>query len=285
MGFVKRKGSNAGKVTVAHFEEVKEVFLADISAEVLMNDINPELIFNWDQTAIHYVSTGQWTMHQSGEKIVPIAHSDDKRQITAVLAVTMMGKYFPPQLIYQGKTNRCHPVMIFPQEWDICHTESHWSTEESMKRYISNIILPFVAKLREDLQLNSDSPALALFDCFSGQTTPDILAMLNKNNIRVVQIPSRCTDKLQPIDISLNKPLKDTLRCAFRTWYAKKVEDQLSSGITIDQVLIDMLSSLVKNQSANWLISAWSELTNRPDVAVNGFKKAGIYDAVNQVQL
>ena len=158
MGFVKRKGSNAGKVTVAHLGEMKEVFLADISAEVLMNGINPEMVFNWDQTAIHYVSTGQWTMHQSGEKIVAIAHSEDKRQITAVLSVTMMGKYFLLQLIYQGKKNRCHPVMTFLQEWDTCHSESHWSTEESMKWY--------------------------WFDCFRGQTTPDILAMFSKNNIR-----------------------------------------------------------------------------------------------------
>lgn len=91
MGYVKRKRSNTGKVTVAHFEEIKEVFLANISAEVLMQEVPPELIFNWDQTAINYVSMGQWTMNHSGGKIVPIAHSDDKRQITAVLAVTMTG--------------------------------------------------------------------------------------------------------------------------------------------------------------------------------------------------
>ena len=44
MGYVKRKGSNAGKITVAHFQEVKEVFLADIQADVLMNDIPPNLL-------------------------------------------------------------------------------------------------------------------------------------------------------------------------------------------------------------------------------------------------
>ena len=43
---------NAGKVTVAHFEEVQEEFLADIKAEVLMNDVPPSLIFNWDLTSI-----------------------------------------------------------------------------------------------------------------------------------------------------------------------------------------------------------------------------------------
>ena len=43
---------NAGKVTVAHFEEVQEEFLADIKSEVLMNDVPPSLIFNWDLTSI-----------------------------------------------------------------------------------------------------------------------------------------------------------------------------------------------------------------------------------------
>ena len=56
MGYVKRKGSNAGKITMSRFEEVKEEFLADVKAEVLMNGIPPQLVFNWDQTAIHYMS-------------------------------------------------------------------------------------------------------------------------------------------------------------------------------------------------------------------------------------
>ena len=45
MGYVKRKCSNAGKMSVARFEELKEEFLADVKAEVLMNDIPKELIF------------------------------------------------------------------------------------------------------------------------------------------------------------------------------------------------------------------------------------------------
>ena len=57
--YVKRKGSNAGKVTIGHFEEVKQIFLADITAVAFMNDIPPQLILNWDQTAIQYVPTGQ----------------------------------------------------------------------------------------------------------------------------------------------------------------------------------------------------------------------------------
>ena len=58
--------------------------MADIAAEVIMNDIPDQLIINWDQTGLSVVPTGQWTMHHVGEKIIPIANVDDKRQITAV---------------------------------------------------------------------------------------------------------------------------------------------------------------------------------------------------------
>ena len=68
---------NAGKVTVAHFEEVQEEFLADIKAEVLMNDVPPSLIFNWDLTSIKFVPSGEWTMHCAKDRIIPITSSDD----------------------------------------------------------------------------------------------------------------------------------------------------------------------------------------------------------------
>ena len=62
------------------------------------------------------IPTGEWTMHQAKDKVVPISHSDDKRQITGVFAVTATGKYLPPQLIYKGKTNHCHPKLTPPPE-------------------------------------------------------------------------------------------------------------------------------------------------------------------------
>ena len=87
-------------------------------------------------------------MNKAGEKIIPIAHLDDKQQITAVLAITMNGTYMylAPQLIYQGKTERCHPRLdgsSLPDEWDIWHLANHWSNEETMKRYITKVIVPY----------------------------------------------------------------------------------------------------------------------------------------------
>ena len=137
MGYVKRKCSNAGKVTYAHFEELKKDFLVDVKAELLMNDIPRDLVFNWDQTAIQLVPTGEWTMNRAKEKVVAIKNSDDKHQITAVMAATITGEFFPVQLLFQGKTQRCHPKVKPPEGWDLWHSENHWSNEETIKWHIS----------------------------------------------------------------------------------------------------------------------------------------------------
>jgi hypothetical protein len=164
MGFVKQKASNAGKITFHQFKEVKEEYLADITAEVLLNEIPPDLIINWDQTPLNYVPTGDWTMNLAGEKVIPVAGTSNKRQITAVLAVTLSGEYLAPQIIYQGTTNRCHPTVEFPAEWDIWRTPNHWSNESTMERYLNKVIIPYISKKESALKLPANHRALVISD-------------------------------------------------------------------------------------------------------------------------
>ena len=178
MNYVKRKCSNAGKITQSCFAELKDVFLADIKAEVLMNDIPSDLIINWDQTGIQLVPTGDWTFNRAGEKIIPIRNFDDKRQITAVIAATMTGEYLPIQLIYKATTDRCHPKANFPSDWDIFHSLNHWLNENTMKRYFERVLLPYAEKKRQMLKLEKCHPSLAIIDSFRGQTTPEFLSLL-----------------------------------------------------------------------------------------------------------
>ncbi|CAC5367169.1 unnamed protein product [Mytilus coruscus] len=81
--------------------------------------------------------------------------TDDKRQITLLLATSMNGSLLPPQLIYQGKTDRSFPKGVdFPDNWDVTSTESHWSNEDTMIRFVDKVILPYVEGVIEDLPLS-----------------------------------------------------------------------------------------------------------------------------------
>jgi len=140
-----------------------------------------------------------------------------------------------------------------------------------MKRYIEKIIIPFVTQKRETLKLEASYSVITIFDGFRGQTTNDIRASLNSHNIIPMQLPLNCTDKLQPLDISINKPMKDHLKAKFQQWYANEVKKQLET-IPVNQVKVDVSLSVVKSPSANWIFSGWQALGQRPDVAINGFK-------------
>ena len=58
----------------------------------------------------------------------------------------------------------------------------------------------------------SDYPALVTFDVFRCQSVEVVHELLEENHIYVVKVPSNCMDKLQPLDLSVNKPTKDHIR-------------------------------------------------------------------------
>ena len=99
-----------------------------------------------------------------------------------------------------------------------------------MKRYIKKIIVPFVTQKRKALKLEASYPAVTIFDGFRGQTTNDIHTLLNTHNIIPMQLPPNCTDKLQTLDVSINKPMKDHLKAKFQQWYANEVRKQLETS-------------------------------------------------------
>lgn len=171
MNFVKRKATTAkSKQTESDFEAVKKTFLEEVVTTVTMEEIPPELILNWDQTGIKIVPSSTWTMDQRGSRRVEMTGLDDKRQITAVFCGTLTGDFLPVQLIYKGKTSRCHPKFKFPSGWHVTHSPKHWSNEETMIQYIELIILPYLRAMRK----TEDAPALVIMDNFKGQITEKI---------------------------------------------------------------------------------------------------------------
>ena len=115
MNYVQRKGTTAkSKYSEVNFAEKKKEFLEELRATVEMEEIPPELILNWDQTGIKLVPSTSWTMEEQGARRVELVGLNDKGQITVVFCGNILGAFLPIQVIYQGKTERCHPHFNFP---------------------------------------------------------------------------------------------------------------------------------------------------------------------------
>src|SRR5688572_5921057 len=103
-----------------------------------------------------------------GSKQVEVAHVEDKRQITAVVASNAVGELLPLQLVFTGKTDGVIPALPSSVEasctangMHFTHTHNHWSSLETMMEYMKSVVDPFVKKQ------NKGQHAVLIFDCWS----------------------------------------------------------------------------------------------------------------------
>ena len=108
---------------------------------------------------------------------------------------------------------------------------------------------------------------------------PAVQTLLEENHIFRVLVPNNCTDLLQPLDLSVNKPFKDKLRRGLE-WYTQEVAKQLQDGKQPDEIHIDTRMSVVKELSCMWIMSGYDHMRSSPEIIRNGFKKAGIISAI-----
>ena len=85
--------------------------------------------------------------------------------------------------------------------------------------------------------------------------------LLDSNNIDIVMIPPNCTDRLQPLDVSVNKSVKEFLRQKFHSWYAESVSTQLNG--TKAKEPIDLRLSIVKPLGAKWLVDLYDYMKTK----------------------
>ena len=94
-------------------EEVKFVYLHDIVAIAEEHNVPSSLILNLDEKFLKYIPVGRQSLAKKGSKLVSIAGSTYKRNITATFIITLSGNFLPMQLIYAGKTTQSLPRFKF----------------------------------------------------------------------------------------------------------------------------------------------------------------------------
>ena len=141
---------------------------------------------------------------------------------------------------------------------------------------MEKILFPYIERKRQEIKVDPDYPALVLFDRFRGQCTEKIFSMLEANHVLVVVVSANCTDRLQPLDISVNKAAKEFLRGQFQEWYSEQICQQLQGDKENSPQPVDLRLSIAKPLGAKWMISLYDYMKSRPDIIKNGFWHAGI---------
>ena len=120
-------------------------------------------------------------------------------------------------------------------------------------------------------------------DNFKGQVTTAVKGFLDANNIHICLLPPNTTDRLQPLDISVNKCAKDFLKRKFEEWYLNEIMKQLEVKDVESAKLqpIDLGMPVLKELGASWMVEMAKYFGENPQIVVNGFIKPGIPGALD----
>ena len=138
----------------------------------------------------------------------------------------------PNMIDLQGENCKSLPSAVFPPDWHITFTNNHWANAKTVSDYLEKILfLPLHRKKEKGAQvLVASHPALVIFDRFRAQCTTSILETLESRHVHVAIVPANCTDRLQPLDVSVNKAAKDFFPRQFQAWYSEQVCHPLQQG-------------------------------------------------------
>ena len=102
---------------------------------------------------------------------------------------------------------------------------------------------------------------MVIFAEFKGQVTDDVYNLLDNHNIQVVKVPPNRTDRLQLMDLSINKSVKDYSRDKFQKWYSSEVEKSYHQDESTTPA--DLRMSIMKPLGAVWLVGAYNYIKEK----------------------
>ena len=226
---------------------------------------------------MHLVPSARWTYERINSSSVAVIGAEDKRQITACIASALDGSLLPLQLIFEGSTARSLPAATLASiaaRVDLTCSDNHWSSQQTMQRYIAEVIMPHAERSILMHHLHADAKIILLLDVWAVHKSEAFRRFLRTHHPRIhlVFVPANCTSRLQVADVALQRPFKHGISTRFNQWAAEQIAAQVEAGhITGVAELLRM--GVLKPLVLQWCVESWSELKERKDLILEGWSK------------
>lgn len=218
-------------------------------------------IGNADETAVYFDMPQSTTIADKGSRSVIIKSTgNEKLRVTVMLAVLADGRKLPPFVILKRKGL---PKENLPAGIHFRCQENGWMSNELMLDWLQT-----VWGRRPGALLNTKN--MLILDSFRGHTTDDVKNKLKSMHSDMVTIPGGMTSQLQVLDVCVNKPFKDHLRCLYSEW--------LISG-NCPLTPAGKIKKPSVGQLGQWIKTAWDRIST--ESIVKGFKKCCVTNSLD----
>jgi hypothetical protein len=171
------------------------------------------VILNMDETPFWIDSIPKTTLEVAGTQQIDIVTTGhEKERMSIVITCTASGVMLPSLVIL--KNLKSVPKCAIPRDVFVEVSGiggSGFMNEHIMIKYINKILIPYL----------HGRPSLLILDQLKAHKTEMVINHLKSNNIQQFFIEAGFTSELQPIDVSINGPLKRKFRDQWEKWMSE----------------------------------------------------------------
>ena len=265
---------NRNDLTIRQRTKIAQKLPRDLEAKVdsflqyvikLRKQHNYELgqIGNMDETPMTFDIPSNKTVNTVGEKSVMIKTTGHERtHFTAVLSCLADGTKLRPVVIFKRKT--LPKTAKFPSGIIVKAHPKGWMDTDGTRDWLKKVWRPG-ALLGKRVML--------VWDMFRAHITDEVKGEVARMKTDMCVIPGGLTSVLQPLDVCINKPFKDSMRQLWTDWMASD-EVKTTKGGNLMKPDIEVVCAWVKN--------AWDDIP--ADMVKQAFLKCGISNSMDGSQ-
>ncbi len=235
-------------------------FVKNVNKKINTNEYYA--IINIDEMGLYYDSKIEYTLDIKGTKRVEIKTTGrEKQRISIILGIDLLNKInMIPLIIFKGKTKRCINHIPLNDSYTLSYQENAWCDEDQFIKFLSS--------------LPKNKKILLLYDNFKAHTTKKVIDYIHNEYplIDVLLLPQNTTSILQPLDVGVNKTVKNHIKNEYIKWLINNFDDDNKTLPKLDKHERDKL--LVK-----WISNGWEKIDS--NIIRNSFNFCGYGNTKN----
>ena len=229
-GIVIRSKTHEAQTHPREKQEEAKQFVQSVLPLIQQPCRHKDFIANMDQTPVFFSMTPNTTLETQGSRSVHVrASSGSTMRVTLAVFVTANGEMLPPYMVYKGKANgRINREFTddkndYPKDCFYAAQPKAWMDERICLEWAEKVVKPWAQKAPEGI-----TPLLFL-DSYKCHLMSSVNTAIEELGVEVEYIPGGCTSLCQPVDVGINKPLKNRIRAA---WEQYMLEEGLAQDKT-----------------------------------------------------
>lgn len=271
LGWSERCSTRAAQKLPPNYQQIlSDSFLRQASI-IRDHGIPAALRVNTDQTQTLYQMGGKRTWNKKGEKQIATLGMDEKRAFTLVPSISASGELLPMQTIFHGQTNASCPnagahcyteAQGLGFKFEPSRSHTYWSTQATMKSLVNEIIAPYFDAKKEELTLPTSQCALWMIDCWSVHKSEEFRSWMKDahSNIIISFVPGNLTGLAQPLDVGIQRVLKQSMKQSTHKDIVNETMAHLDSGKPLGAFKLDTTLGTLYDRCVSWILGAYHDI-------------------------